>query len=262
MSKTANGLSRFTKVDDSTKQRIISANFGEAGSGKTTWWLGAPGPIVIQSFDMGLEGVVETFAKEKDIYVVEYELMNPDGTELDQARGEEVRDKFIEDYEAALKSARTIIWDRETDVFDVFKYAENGGVDANGSNPLNWDKLKGRLRRLINMSKATDVNFGLIQGMKNEWAAGKVNQNTGKKGIVQTGARVRKGMDDVDALVHINIEHVRVPGGDGEPSKFLINVGKSRGPGNRDVQDQTFEGLTFVEFAQLVYPDSNPSDWE
>lgn len=254
--------SRFVKAGEDVRHRIIAASYGEVGTGKTTWWLGAPAPIFIQSFDRGLEGVVESFAKDKDIRVAEYELMNPDGSELDQDRGIEVRDKFIEDYEYALKHARTIVWDKETDVYDAFKYAEQGSVYGDsGTKPLDWDRLHARLRRLINMAKATDVNFGLIQGMKNEWGKGGVNQNTGKKGIVATGGRVRKGMADVDALVHINIEHVRVPGADGEPSKFVLNVGKSRGPGSKDVQDQQFENLTFAEFAQLVFPESSEEDW-
>lgn len=254
--------SRFIKAGAEVRHRIIAASYGEVGTGKTTWWLGAPGPIFIQSFDKGLEGVVEEIAKEKEIRVAEYELMNPDGTELDQERGIEVRDQFIDDYLYALKNARTIVWDKESDVYDVFKYAEQGSVYGDsGTKPLDWDKLHSRIRRLINMAKATDVNLGLIQGMKNEWNKGGTNQNTGKRGIVRTDGRVRKGMQDVDALVHINIEHVRVPGGDGEASKFLINVGKSRGPGSRDVQDQQFEGLTFAEFAQLVFPESSAEEW-
>lgn len=255
-----NVFSRYQRVDDSTKQRLIWAGFGEAGAGKTTFALGAPPPIVILSFDMGLEGVIETIAAEKEIYVVSYELMNPDGTELDQARGLEVRDKFIEDYEHAIQNARTVIVDRETDMYDIFKYAEQGGLGADGLTSAEWDKLKARIRRLINMSKTLDVNLGLIQGMKNEWAS-KTNAGTGKKGITQTGARVRKGMDDVESLVHQNFEHVRA-GKEGEPSRFIINVGKSRGPGSKDVQDQQFEGLNFVEMAQLIFPDSKASDWE
>jgi hypothetical protein len=158
------GLARFQRAGDVTKQRMIAASYGEAGSGKTTWWLGAPAPIVIQSFDMGLEGVVEEFAKQKDIYVIEYEMMEADGSELNQAHAIEVRDKFIADYEVAIQSARTVIWDRETDVWDAFKYAEHGDCGAGGATSAQWDSLKARLRRLVNMSKATDINFGLIQG--------------------------------------------------------------------------------------------------
>ncbi len=90
--------------------------------------------------------------------------------------------------------------------------------------------------------------------MKNEWVT-KVNPGNGKTGITQSGNRIADGMDDVSALVHIVIEHTRQNG------EFSITVGKSRGPGSQDVQDQTFNGLSFVEFASLVFPDSETADW-
>ncbi len=245
---------RYTKATTDAKHRIVAASFGEVGSGKTSWWLGAPGPIVVQTLDQGLEGVVEPFTVDKDIYIAEYDL-GQSGADFSHALAVDARDKFIEDFRHALTFARTIIWDRESDMWDLFFFAEFGTDDAfAAAPPKDWDRLKGKIRSLIAMAKATDVNFGIIQGMKNEWVQ-KVNPKNGARGAAQSGNRIRKGMDDVDALVHINIEHVR------EGGKFGINVGKSRGPGSRDVQDQHFEGVSFVDFAQLVFPDSNESDW-
>lgn len=251
-------FSRYVKADDTTKQRIIGASFGEPGTGKTTFWLTAPGPIIIMSFDRGLEGVVEEFTKVKDIYVDEYEWAPAAGVSLDQQEAIDLREKFTENFEHAIQNARTVVLDKETDVWGLFKFAEFG-VSEKGA-PLNWDALKGRLRRLYNMPKATDINFGIIQGMRNEWVP-QVNKNTGNKGITQSGIRIRNGMDDVEGLVHLNIEHQRIAVKN-EPSRFVLNVGKSRGPGSRDVQDQTFENLTFPEFAQLVFPESKSEDWE
>ena len=110
------------------------------------------------------------------------------------------------------------------------------------------------MRRLIAMAKASDINLGLIQGMKNEWV-GKANAKTGAKGAAMSGNRIRKGMDDLDALVHIDLYHTR------EGKNFNITVGKSRGPGGHDIQDETFTNLTFGEFAQLVFPESDAGDW-
>lgn len=249
-----NEFARYQKADDAVKQRIVAASYGEVGTGKTSWWLGAPGPIVVQTLDLGLEGVVEPFTKDKDIYIATYDL-GQTGAEFTHDLAVAARDKFVEDFEYAIGCARTIIWDRESDMFPLFSYAEFGTPDAFGAaSGKDWDKMKGGIRRLIAMAKASDVNFGIIQGMKNEWTS-HMNPNTGKRKASPSGLRIRAGMEDIDALVHINIEHVRNMG------KFVLNVGKSRGPGSRDVQDQTFENLTFVEFAQLVFPDSNEEDW-
>lgn len=249
-------FARFTKAGADLKHRIVANSVGEVGSGKTHFWLGAPSPIVIQTMDMGLEGVVEPFTKHKDIYVADYDIGQTIGDSYTHAKAVEARDKFIEDFEDAIGKARTIVWDRETDVFDLFSKAEFDTDDPYGAAPpKDWDKLKSKLKRMIAMAKASDVNFGLIQGMKNEWAAS-TNPGSGKKGFGQTGRRIVKGMEDVDALVHTNLFHER----DGK--SFKITVGKSRGPGGFDIQDETYEDIDFKTLAQLIFPESAEEDWE
>ena len=255
MPKPSDPFARYIKADATIKPRIIAASFGEIGSGKTSFWLGAPGPIVIQTLDQGLEGVVEPYTKEKDIYIANYDLAIEPGAEYTHQCAVEARDKFVEDFEHAIGVARTIVWDRESDMFPLFSFAEFGTDDPFGAaTPKDWDKLKGKIRRLIAMAKAADVNFGIIQGMRNEWKSS-VNPNTGKKTGISTGNRITSGMEEIDALVHITIEHVY------EKGQFGLNIGKSRGPGGREIQGQSFFNLTFVEFAQLVFPDSSEEDW-
>lgn len=255
MAKTVDAFSRYTKATTDVKARIIANSVGEAGVGKTSFWLGAPGPIVIQTLDQGLEGVVESYAATKDIYVATYDIGQTIGESFTHSKACESRDKFIEDFEHAISHARTIVWDRETDVYDLFQYAVNGTDDAYGAaTPKDWDKLKGQIRRMIAMAKASDVNFGLIQGMRNEWVP-QVNKKTGAKAAGQSGKRIAKGMDDIDALVHTNLFHER------NGTDFSITVGKSRGPGGYACQDQTFENLSFADLAMLIYPDSEPEWW-
>jgi hypothetical protein len=253
----SNPFDRYVKADDGIKNRLIWASFGEAGSGKTTFALTAPGPIVIQSLDMGLEGVVEPFTRDKEIYIAEYDWHPTD--EMDQDQAIDLRDKFIEDFEHAVLHARTVIWDKETDVWELFRYAEFGKPN---DSPKDYAKLYQRYRRYINMPKSSDINFGLLQGMKSPWAMKATG--SGAKSLTKSPDRIRKGMDEIDALVHINLQHRRErEAGDegGFKSVFYIDVGKSRGPGSRDVQDQTFQNLTFPEFAVQVFPDTDVEDW-
>jgi hypothetical protein len=238
------------------KHRIVAQSVGEVATGKTTFWLGAPGPMVIQTLDQGLEGVVEPFAVKKAIYLASYDLVGKMGSNgFTHALAVEARDKFITDFEHAIGVARTIIWDRGSDVFDLFYFAEFGTDDAfAAAPPKDWDRLKGKIRRLIAMAKASEINFGIIEGMKNEWLS-KVNPKTGSKAAVQSGNRIPAGMEGIDGLVHIVLNHTR------EGKAFNLTVEKSRGPGGGDIQDQTFENLTFVDMAQLVFPGSSESEW-
>lgn len=260
-------FSRFEKATDDVRQRIIANSAGEPGTGKTSWWLGAPPPIVVLTMDQGLEGVIEPFARDKEIYVASYNLgLTPkeegddSPTELDQDVAVEMRNKYILDFEDAIRQgAKTIIQDRETDFWYMCSYAEFG--DPKTGNPKDWDALKNVQRRLIAMAKAADINLGIIQGMKNEWVS-QVNKKTGTKGITQSGLRIPAGHDDVDSLMHINIMHTRIDTPDEQPT-FGLTIGKARGPGSGNVQGQTITpSVTWVEFAQLVFPESTEEDWQ
>lgn len=254
MPKPTDVFSRYTKADQPAKPRLIAGSYGEVGTGKTTFWMGAPGPIIVLSFDRGTEGVVEPFQDSKDIYVKEFSWVTAPGAEPDQSAAIDLREEFTEVFEHAVQHARTLVLDKETDMWGVFKYAEFGPPEK--GRPDDWDSLKNRVRRLMNMPKALDLNFGVIQGMKNEWIP-QVNPKTGQKGITQSGRRLPSGMDDIEAIMHINIEHLVSPTGE-----FSLKVGKSRGPGGRNIQYSTLPPLNFSEFAQLVFPDTTDADWE
>lgn len=254
---------RFSKAVDPAKPRIIASSSGEVGTGKTSFWLGAPGPIVVMSFDQGLEGVIERFQDDKEIYVKEY-AWSPgeygDDDDAAKAAAELLRDEFFEDFEAALKYARTVLWDKETNIWELFRYAEFG---APNDAPRNYPKLNQRYRHLVNLPKATLVNFGAIQSLKDEWVT-KMKGDGQTKGVF-SGNRVRQGFSELPELVHIDLFHRRETreNDDGEKeSVFLLDVGKSRGPGGQNVQDTTQEGIDFVTFAQMVFPGTSESDWE
>lgn len=255
MAKHIQGLdSRFSKADADVKARIIGLSVGEVGTGKTSFWLSAPGPIVVFSLDKGLEGVVEEFQNDKDIFVQEYDWLPTEDTSKEDA--EALRDQFIEDFEFALTRARTIVWDKETQIWELFRYAEFG--EPNDA-PRNYPKLNQRYRKYLNMPKATNANFGIIESMKDRWVTKAKSDGSGTKGF-NTGERVPQGFSEADEIVHMVLTHVR------EDGEIKYTVGKSRGPGSREVQDQTFTPLelkqAFTELAMLVYPDTTEEDWQ
>ena len=77
---------RYVPAPRYLKQRLITATVGEPGSGKTSWWLrGAPCPIIVLSFNKGLEGVVEEQVQAgREIYVREFEWAPAPDVEMDQ----------------------------------------------------------------------------------------------------------------------------------------------------------------------------------
>lgn len=260
MPRNSNPLDRFDLASDAPKNRIISANWGFPGCGKNYFAFGAPGPIVLLDFNRGYEGVVEQFQFQKDIRIKSYNWL-PGGDDAEsQDLAVEIRTEFEADYEVALEHARTVIIDLESELWEVYRYAEFG---APSDNPKDFAQLNQRYRKLINMAKATNINLIMLQGMKEAWVK-KVNTKTGAQGATSSDKYERWGFKELEGLVHVNIEHRRVKVA-GESSRFEIEVGKSRGPGSMSVQDQTFvvdESFGFKDFAQLVFPDSEEGDWE
>jgi hypothetical protein len=253
MAKTSsNPRDRFALAAPEAKQRLIARSAGEVGTGKTSFWLGAPGPILVQSLDKGLEGVVEKVMRDtgKEIRVAEYDWTPTEDLSQDEAI--ELRDRLIEDFEFAIQNFRTVIWDKETNIWELFRYAEFG--EPNDA-PRNYPKLNQRYRKYVNMPKATGINFGCIQSLKDHWISKAKKDGSGMQGF-NTGERIPQGFSELDELVHIDLFHRY------ENGTFYLDVGKSRGPGGQDVQGQTFENLTFTEFAMLVFPDTTEEDWQ
>lgn len=241
----------FQKANQDYKHRLIGRSYGEGGSRKTSFWLEGPGPIAVFSLDQGLEGVVERYQKDKDIYVKEYDWSPTE--ELSQDDAVELRNTFLADYEMALEHARTVIIDKETDLWELFRYAEFG---APNDAPRNYPQLNQRYRRMVNMPKALDINVGFIQGMKDEWVTVKKRDGSGEKGA-NSGRRIPQGFGELEGLVHVNLFHTGH-----SPDNWAIEVGKVRGPGVPDVADQRFEGVTFTELAMLIFPGTSEEDWQ
>lgn len=252
-----NEFARYEKATGEARQRLIWRGFGEPGSRKTSFGLEAPGPIVVFSFDKGLEGVIERYQNDKDIYVKEYDWSPTE--DLDQENAIALRDEFIGDFEHAIQHARTVLIDKETDLWELFRYAEFG---APNDAPRNYPQLNQRYRKYMNMPKATDINFGVIQGMKDEWKTVTKRDGSGEKGA-NTGRRIPQGFGELEGLVHLNLYHK------GQSTRsWAIEVGKARGPGALDVcekrfgPEEGFENLTFTEFAMLVFPGTDEGDWQ
>ena len=270
----------FARASTTPVPRIIARIAGEVGTGKTHFALGAPGPILVQTLDQGLEGVIEPYAQSKEIFVASYDMGLAPGDEVTQETAIAIQRKYTEDYEKAIASRyfRTILQDRETDFWSISVFADTGSekVDAFGAaSGKDWTKIKAKIRRLYAMAKATNINLLVTQGMRNEWAKGPVNPRTGKATSTPTGNRLPEGMDDVDGQVNICLDSSRVDIANA-PSQFFISVGKCRGVGARGVQGQTFEivgpGVVdedgnerpefgFVQFAELVFPETSAEDW-
>jgi hypothetical protein len=257
-SKLWTGYRRATSV---RKCRTIGQSSGEVGSGKTQFWLTAPGPILVQSMDKGLEGVVEDILKEmpeKEIYFKEYEW-DPSNPDFDQAYAIALRDEIMTDFEFGLEHGRTVLWDKETDIREVIQYAEFGSPTE--GNVKDYGKLNQRYFHLLNRAKSVEnVNMGFIQSMKDEWMIKEngFNERTGKPktSFTKTGKRIRAGWERLDEVVMLEMHHRR------ERGEFFIDIGKCRQQSlDAPIQDTTLPGMTFAELGTFIINGTTVEDW-
>lgn len=262
----ANVFKGFVQATDEERYRLFGLSDGEPGSRKTSFWLGGPGPVCVFSLDQGLEGVVSRELRNnpgKQVMVKEFDwapLKDVDMQDTAVQRRDEVEQLY---YDVALPNARTILFDKEGDFWSLFRYAEFG-PEQNDS-PRNYPALNQRYRKLVNAAKARDINVGFIDGMKDEWGA-KVNPKTGAQGAASTGRRIRSGFGELEGLVHVVLHHSGLGPQDPEnpdPKRdWNITVGKARGPEGWQYAGKEIGDMSFVEVAQLLFPDSDIANWE
>ena len=121
----------------------------------------------MQSLDKGLEGTLDQLIRNgdvaaEDIQVADYDW-HPGSEDFSQDYAIELRERVIADYFFALKAeARAVVWDKESDIWQLFRYAEFGApTDA----PKDYQKLNQRYMAIINKSKEYDVSLGLVQSL-------------------------------------------------------------------------------------------------
>lgn len=257
MAKTDTVWANYQEATPNRQLRTIVMLSGEVGVGKTRFALSAAGPILVQSLDRGLEGVVESILEDspkKKIYVKEYDW-DASGDNA-QETAIEIREAIKADFAYGLKHARTIVWDRETDIREVFQYAEFGSPV--GTNVKDYARLNQIYYNLINQVKSVaNVNFFLIQAMRDEWVVGegKINPQTGKvsKSFAKSGRRIRAGYDRLDELVMTEIHLTR------EGGEFGMTVGKCRQ--HAALQDQQYPGMSFPSFGTFLIEGTSEEDW-
>ena len=263
MAKTSkSGLgSRFTSASGERKFRTIATLDGEVGTGKTYFGLTARGPILSQNIDQGTEGVIEQFVEQgKEIYDERYVWRPGELDEKDlQDAAIEIRDKWEVDFRYAIDNGiGTVMWDTESRIWQVYRYAEFG--DPNAGDIKNYDRLNQRFEANINLAKERDINLFLIRSMKDHWGmVGPVSQKTGKKGFGKAGREVW-GYEHLPGIVFMELSFNYDPK-DEETygTAYTIRIGKCRH--NVDLQFTTQMRQTFPELGTLLIDGSSEEDW-
>lgn len=258
-SKSNELSSRFTLADNDLKKRTVASVEGEVGTGKTHFCLTARGPHLVQNIDLGTEGVVEKFIDDgKTIYDEKYVWLpgeEEDPTALKEA-AIEVRDKWEKDFRYAIDNGiGTVIWDTESRIWQVYRYAAWGG--PNGDDIRDYDALNMRFEANIARAKQCEVNLFLIRSLKDKW--GMVAKGNGGKGFGKGGREVW-GYEHLPSMMFMELSFRHDPKDEetyGDP--YTIAIGKCRH--NKNLSFTVQPRMTFPELGTLMDENSKEEDW-
>jgi len=229
------------------------ASQGFGGSGKSHFLLTAPEPIWIALFDTkGIQPLLKKDEfKKKDIRWREYSF-NP-GKLAPEDRPQAAKDnlaQFIDDYQTALKHARTIGFDKEDKVYQVLRYAR---LEKATGKPASYGELNLEYQSWFADAAEAGVNLGAIRGMKEDWG-----QNE-KGSPVGLGTFSARGQLEVNEIVQVVLHHswdddtrafkVRIGGQPGDDPKCRV------GPATELIGTE-YDNLDFETLAMMLYPET------
>lgn len=236
--------------------RIIISVCGLEKQGKTHLALTAPGPMALFNMDVGLEGVINKFCDDKEIYP--YDLRVPAPTRATaKEEAEQEWNRFVDIWTQMmdLRSVRTLVVDTATELWDLARVAYFGKL--NQVKPHNYVEVNAEFRRIIRMPfESSDKNVILLHKMKKRY----VNEKW-------DGSYERAGFNDVGFLVQADCQihrlykrHMKERGFDVEPP-FALEILESRH--NPRLAEQTFEGpmCSFPFLACQLIEGSAYDDW-
>lgn len=215
--------STFVRAAKPLERRIVISLTGEEKTGKNFCSFTAPAPIYVHSFDIGLDGVVQRFQNDKEIYVADYELSIQPGEASPQEVAEaadKVWAQFISNYRDGLASCGngTTVVDTDTECYELLRLARFGRV-ANVL-PHMYAPVNAELRDMVRESYDHDANVFFLSKKTDVWE--NYVDASGKERGRKTGEKARKGFGDLPFLVQVVATTVREDTSDGTVFNVII----------------------------------------
>lgn len=250
-------LKGYTRVssDATPPRRLVMRVGGFEKDGKTHFGLTMPGPISVLNIDRGLEGMVEKFAREKEIHISEDFRAMPSATQEDN---EERWKAIMSAYENALKDThiRSILYDTDTEAWEIARLAYLGKLV--GVRELHYPEVNSIFRNVIDMALAHDKNVMFTCRLRKQYVRSKSAE--GKESSVWNGKWEESGFGEFGSIVQGSLR-AAIVSMDNENTP-TIRIIKCRQ--NMQMNGEVFEGdeATFSWVAANIIEGTSPEDWE
>jgi len=223
--------------------------------GKTHFGLTMPAPISVLNIDRGLEGVIEKFAREKEIHISKDFRAMPSETMQDN---EKRWDAIMSAYTEALEDSRTrsILYDTDTEAWEIARLAYLGKLV--GVRELHYPEVNSIFRKVIDMALAHDKNVMFTCRLRKQYVRSKSAE--GKDSATWNGKYEESGFGEFGSIVQANLR-AKIVNEDGVnvPTIRVINCRQ-----NMQMNGEVFEGdmASFPWVAANIIEGTSPEDWE
>lgn len=235
------------------KRRLIMSCNGPQKSGKTNLGLWMPGPLAVQSFDTGLEGVIEKHPNRPAVVgVKDYNFDQESMSEGELLKAAEpVWNAWVKDFNELIESGvRSILWDRADEVWEVVRLKEWGKLTAK---PQFYSVVNAQYRQLVRKAFNADINLFMINAVKDEWETIIVE---GKEKPRPSGQVVVAGYKDKGYLTQAEIWMSR----EGKPPVFTATINDSRHNAGIIGMEYKDADITFARIASDIFG-NDEEDW-
>lgn len=259
-----------------TNGQVISLA-GLEGTGKTTWALTAPKPLLYQSTDFGDDGVIQKAPKGQIIrprgkkgYKLdiphEYRAFVDRKETADERRQREgklanfVHDEFYKPFYNDFKKGievgvRSVVWDNAVDVWEYTR------LSVYGREATNRDDLKAeanaKFREMVRLANVHGIVLIMINHLKTKFES-YYDQNGAVKWRQVAGQYEMQGFDKAPLLVGMSLWTRFTPKSGDKAPTFELEVKKCRD--NPEFVGDVFPASPFEEVMGLMIPEVE--SWE
>lgn len=184
-----------------TRRSVFLLAYGDTNSGRSTFALTAPGPIAYLHSAEKIEGIIQPFAREKEIRVYDFGGTVPPNASVKETS--RIADETWQNVKAAWVDAygwaRTIVIDTETDLWELIRLAYFGDIKPSGGRlELNWGPVNSDWKAMFRSFKGQDgTNLIVISQTEDEYKESKKGFGT------KTGNTVRKGQKSIPFMADV-----------------------------------------------------------
>lgn len=186
---------------------------GETGTGRTSLALSAPGPIGLAHTAEKIHGVVQRYAKQKQVRMVNFGGTFVGSPQEISNQSVPLWNGMTSAWYAAINTwAKTVIMDTATEGWEMIRLARFGTPKPQGRTDNLYGPVNAEWLSLFKHARSQErCNVITIHQVKDEYLD-KINRSTGKQESVKTGRLVRAGQKSMPYVADVIIETTKVDG--------------------------------------------------